>query len=154
MEITINILLPTTTDISHLKLKKDFYEWDGTSYPQGLAKRIFKENWIIEGTPIPQYIANQFANIMQTLSWRCLAIRGIGLDELVLSMINPDAFENHDDTLIDIFKQTIFLSPKWITIFEINNNPITDTYLDTPSTLVKCLADRIKKKNSFVSYDL
>jgi hypothetical protein len=151
MELIIWILIPDTLNLSHLSLKEDSYEWEGKEYSQGMPKYNIKDGWIIEATPIPNYIRQKVeSKTIQT--YKCLCIHGDGLNDFALSLINPEMDFTDNLILPSIFQNTVALSNSWIVVFEINNAPIIKVYNDTIETLESEIVKRIVSEESFISY--
>jgi len=150
MELEMYIIIPRTTNIEHLNLKVEQFEWDGRLYPQGFPQSVINTNWIIEDAPEVDYLINLLPQNLSKSEWRWLYVKGDGLEDFVTKILINNV---ETDALFEIFAKTLNDAAKWVVFCEIDNNPIIHQYNESITVLKENIIEKIIRRESFLVHN-
>lgn len=135
MEIAFEILVPPRTELE-FKLTRKLFEWQGHLYPQGFPEYWFGRHFQLIETPSPTHLNLILPGDISKMSWRCLSVKGDGLEILR----NSDANVQWDGKgLGDLLKTLLSGVSQWVIVFEIDYDKIERTFYCVPEDVERLI---------------
>lgn len=121
MEITFEILIADNDMSKNLSFNRDVFRWGGVDYPQGFEYVTFGKHFIVQKTPVAEYLAIFFREVGLKGNPTCISITGDGLFLLKKELLEGSK-NKIEDELRNVINNVLDGVSQWIVSFEIDHN--------------------------------